>query len=57
MQFKDGKPAIVVKDETSGGVTCSRESDRHRDYLIIRVPQFSYPANPQIPDHVYRLAL
>jgi hypothetical protein len=57
MQFKDGKPAIVLKDETPGGVTCSRDSDPHRDCLVIRVPQFSYPANPQIPDHVYRLAL
>jgi hypothetical protein len=57
LQFQNGKPILVAKDKTGGGITFSRQSDHRRDYLIVRVPQFYFPSNPQIPDHVYRLTL
>ena len=58
-QFQKGKPVLVAKDRTVGGVSYSEDHRRTGDYVIITVPLKIYRdetiKQPDVPPHRYRL--
>lgn len=59
LQFQNGKPVLVAKDRTVGGVSYSEDHQGNGDYVIINVPLKSYRDEtadpPAVPPHQYRL--
>jgi hypothetical protein len=59
LQFQNGKPVVVAKDRTVGGVSYSEDHQAAGDYVIIKVPLKIYrdeTAHPDaVPPHQYRL--
>jgi hypothetical protein len=59
VQFQNGKPVLVAKDRTVGGVSYSEDHQDIGDYVTITVPLKTYrdeTAKPSdVPPHQYRL--
>ena len=58
-QFRNGKPVLVAKDRTVGGVSYSEDHREIGDYVILTVPLKVYRDEttkpPDVPPHQYRL--